>query len=668
MRKANLIRYFLILLVCLISIDVYSADLSLIKPQLTTSTTSNIDFMKDVDASFATNHKVYVFKGDEYVRCDKQSGYIDFGYPKKIAKEWPGLFKNIDAAIYRNGLVYFFKGEKYIRWNMNKSNMDSGYPKITKDYWKGLNVSSFDAAVNWDDERIYFFKGDSYYRYSWGDDKVSSGYPRKIKDEWSGLFENGINAALPYPKYGYFFKGGQYSRYNRSEDKVDAGYPRNFSAGWDFTPQKQPKTLFIYFNGTDRTIEGQLAEFANTVNADAQIYVKGVGASMKEEELYNYSSRQHGSYIRSISEIKYFSRWRKNVISELSWNPKSWAEVLITEANIPIYGSPIRKNDYYCNINIFERSAGTYTRRSGDKSINRSFIYGLNKRYVGNFASGYSSRDSEMAAKDVLKLLKYLNYDEIEPFDKIVITGHSRGAAVGIPSLLYAIKKANEGNSPFKDYQEIVKKVFKRAKQINIVALDPVAGQTGNTYHMGDWNTGEIYDYMNRTYSNITFNEIYANAAPMEVGIRVSNFNPARKYLHNPPSSSNLSVNRYWLGFRHSAMVNLDEKGNEVYDKGNVEKPSLMVSDFLNAALNNQTSFNDSSYWKSRFKDNDQGWYSTFKSGHFTNSRVIRTLFSPSFINSLDLTDVPEQRHRFYQDNDGKTVFFEDFVGSKGIF
>jgi hypothetical protein len=648
MKKSNLTHYIFFTIICLLSTQVYATEVNL-KSDETRASEILMDFMTDVDASFATDHKVYVFKGDQYIRCDKQSGYMDFGYPKKISDGWPNLFTNIDAAIYRKGVVYLFKGDQYVRWSMNKSNMDAGYPKKIKDHWKGLDITSIDAAFNWDNERIYFFKGDQYYRYSWDDDKVLSSYPRKIKDYWPGLFHSDIDAVVAYSRYGYFFKGSQYSRYNKNKDKVDDNYPRGFSAGWDFTPQKQPKTLFIYFNGTDRSIKGQLGEFANRINADVQIYVKGVGASMDEGDLYNYSTTKHGSDIRALSTIDRFSTWSKDVIDELSWNPKSWAELIIT----PV----IRKNDYYCNINIFERKAGQYSRRNGHDDISKSTIYGLNKRYVGNSISGYSSRDSEMAAKDVLKLLEYLNYDQIAPFEQIVITGHSRGAAVGIPSLLYAIKKANENDGKFKDYKNIVQKVFGRAKQINVVALDPVAGQTSNTYHMGgNWNTDKIYSYMNSNY-NITFNEVYANYAPMEVGIKVANFNPARKYLHQP---NNIAVNRYWLGFRHSAMVTLNERGYRVYDKANTDKASLIMSDFLNEAINNQQSFRNQTKWRTIFKDNDQAWYSAIK-----DDFTLQTIFTGEPFPNLYLL---KARHKSYENNSEKMIDLAKLIGSNGIF
>ena len=42
------------------------------------------------------NGKVYIFKGDEYVRYDIVSDRVDGGYPKPIATNWPGLMRLVD--------------------------------------------------------------------------------------------------------------------------------------------------------------------------------------------------------------------------------------------------------------------------------------------------------------------------------------------------------------------------------------------------------------------------------------------------------------------------------------------------------------------------------------------------------------------------------------------
>ena len=101
-------------------------------------------FKKNLDAAFhrTDTGKLYFFRNEDYLRFTPGSG-VDSGYPKKIKGNWrnmPSSFRsNIDAVIMNpvNGKVYLFKGNEYIRYTWG-SGMDSGYPKKIKDFWPGL--------------------------------------------------------------------------------------------------------------------------------------------------------------------------------------------------------------------------------------------------------------------------------------------------------------------------------------------------------------------------------------------------------------------------------------------------------------------------------------------------------------------------------------------------
>src|SRR5690606_14152057 len=77
----------------------------------------------DIDAAFynPAENKVYLFKGDSYLKFSPDAKAIDKGYPKLI-KSWisnlPGVWQYgyIDAAFFDtvSGEVTLFKGEEYL--------------------------------------------------------------------------------------------------------------------------------------------------------------------------------------------------------------------------------------------------------------------------------------------------------------------------------------------------------------------------------------------------------------------------------------------------------------------------------------------------------------------------------------------------------------------------
>ncbi len=170
---------------------------------------------------------------------------MDAGYPKPIAGPWKGLpasFQGgIDAAVWRedNGRVYMFKGDQYVR--LTDVTVDAGYPKPIEGHWKGL-PSSFTAGIDaavWrrSNGKIYLFKGSQYVRLT--DTTMDEGYPRPIAGNWKGLpshFEDGIEAALWRESNDklYFFKGSQYVRLTETE--MDAGYPKPIAGHWRDLP------------------------------------------------------------------------------------------------------------------------------------------------------------------------------------------------------------------------------------------------------------------------------------------------------------------------------------------------------------------------------------------------------------------------------------------------
>jgi matrix metalloproteinase-14 (membrane-inserted) len=191
---------------------------------------------KRIDAAVEWgNGKVYIFRGNQYFRYDIKADQVDAGYPKPINQtNWSGVpwTDGIDAAVnWGNGKVYIFKGNEYVRFDIKADKVDPGYPKpINQTTWPGLPwTNGIDAALNWGNGKVCIFKGDQYVRYDIASDKVDAGYPKPINQTtWPGLpWTDGIDSAVNWGNGKvYIFKGDQYVRYDIALDKADAGYPK----------------------------------------------------------------------------------------------------------------------------------------------------------------------------------------------------------------------------------------------------------------------------------------------------------------------------------------------------------------------------------------------------------------------------------------------------------
>ncbi|WP_304517935.1 hemopexin repeat-containing protein [Cecembia rubra] len=205
------------------------------------------DFGSGINAALwnGKSDRIYFFKGNQYVRVDPKNNWnIDPTYPKPIKGNWPGwpasFESGIDAALWSkpNNKVYIFKGNQFLRIDPNNSwKVDSGYPKSIAGSWTGFPsdfANGVDAAL-WSDttNRIYFFKGDKFIRVNPSDGwKVESGYPKTVASSWPNTpagFTSNIDAALwsGTNKKIYFFKGENYTRVDPLNGwAVEAGYPK----------------------------------------------------------------------------------------------------------------------------------------------------------------------------------------------------------------------------------------------------------------------------------------------------------------------------------------------------------------------------------------------------------------------------------------------------------
>jgi len=212
---------------------------------------TNFDAAVEGEGPFAG--KGYFFRGSQYLRYDYGDDLPDPGYPKSIAAEWHGLpadfTTGIDAAFNGQigfaGKLYLFKGDRYVRYDWATDKTDPGYPKSIAAEWHGLPAdftTGIDTAVTGKGPfagKAYLFKGNQYVRYDWATDKTDPGYPRSIAAMWPGLpagFTSGIQAAMNGQKSFegklYLFKGADYARYDWAADHGDPGYPRPMAFNW----------------------------------------------------------------------------------------------------------------------------------------------------------------------------------------------------------------------------------------------------------------------------------------------------------------------------------------------------------------------------------------------------------------------------------------------------
>ncbi len=391
------------------------------------------------------------------------------------------------------------------------------------------------------------------------------------------------------------------------------------------------KTLLIYYNGSGKSLEFQLQRFATQVNADQMIFIKGVGGETKNYTTYNQDNLQY----REEEEINRYDGFD-------AFNP------------FP--------TTFYSNAKVFKNDnfgGGTYR-----------YFFGVDMDYDGSVGAGYEDEDSYTAAANVLRVLRRYN---LKGYNRIVISGHSRGSAVGISSFLYGIKKAIETDPKFSEFNGLVNTTFGSAATINVVALDPVAGANTaglrNDYHMGDtWRAREIYQWLKGNFSNINFSEIYANGGRMLESDEIlglggflpnNTFDPSPNYLHVEASNN---VQRYWLGYRHSSMVNKAEKWSFLYDLAGIPRPWLHTAAMLNAAFQDQTLFRNHQYWYDTFRTSDQlAWLQALDLHGCTSAQ----LSDPD--SDLEFQYYHGTRHTTFNNSDNFPVNMNDFAGNNNI-
>ncbi|MBL1093937.1 MULTISPECIES: hemopexin repeat-containing protein [Streptomyces] len=126
--------------------------------------------------------KAYAFTGSTYVRYDERADHVDPDYlppnpPFVLAGNWSGLpaewESGIDTALnLGNGKIYLFKGDSYVRYDITADRVDPDYPLLIDGHWPGLFVRDLAAALYPGGRFAYFFRDDRYQRYDLDADAV----------------------------------------------------------------------------------------------------------------------------------------------------------------------------------------------------------------------------------------------------------------------------------------------------------------------------------------------------------------------------------------------------------------------------------------------------------------------------------------------------------------
>jgi hypothetical protein len=145
------------------------------------------DFAARIDAACTGNDLIYLFRNESYVTFTEDLTK-SASASRSIAAGWPGLpssfVSKIDAAFTDEARrIYLFRGDQYVRFTNRTSGVDTGYPEPIANRWHGMPASfnaGIDAAFMTHDGATWFFRGAEYVRFAPGQFTADSGYPRPI--------------------------------------------------------------------------------------------------------------------------------------------------------------------------------------------------------------------------------------------------------------------------------------------------------------------------------------------------------------------------------------------------------------------------------------------------------------------------------------------------------
>lgn len=316
----------------------------------------------------------------------------------------------------------------------------------------------------------------------------------------------------------------------------------------------QTDTLFMYFCGTEEETGKHVTRLMPAIEAKYQLYINGVAAGRTDFRRLDKVFREDQNAFKKISG------WCLPFPGEKS-------AFLHRIHDLQVAPIPGARNSQHCRFS-FE------VQEENQKAYRQ--IYTIEKQYDGYriaSAFGYSENDIQKVVAYTLDRLMAILHQHPE-IRHVVLSGHSRGAAVGLSSFLYYLLESLD--MPLVGHAGTVGERLRALSRLDVLFLDPVAGQMSSANyhrlrHKRDWTTADLYHDLSAELPNLnSITEVYANAAKMatKLAVGLRSFDPSRSFLEDFCLAQN-NLFKFFLGFSHSAMVDpCDLKGlPQVYDR-----------------------------------------------------------------------------------------------------
>lgn len=203
--------------------------------------------------------------------------------------------------------------------------------------------------------------------------------------------------------------------------------------------------------------------------------------------------------------------------------------------------------------------------------------------------SGYDNDDVRIVVEALDNVLED-EFTKLETIQSIVFCGHSRGAAVALFRYLF----------------DLGKKAFLKNKEISVLFLDPVAGQSGNKYYKpldctkANIQTAYLYEQLAKLENVKNIVEVYARAAHFMSIPGLGTFNPPRRFMYSHQIER---FARFCFTFTHSAMV--DPETDLWMKKEDNNHSYTYISKLINDCLAGENISNKKELWRELFQDLD---------------------------------------------------------------